>query len=42
MAISQFAFAYYGINFSPYVITNGVILLLYLLVFYGVYNSEQQ
>lgn len=42
MAISQFAFAYYGINFSPYIIANGVILLLYLLVFYGVYNSEQQ
>lgn len=42
MAISQFCFACYGINFRPYIIVNGVILLLYLLVFYGVYNSEQQ
>lgn len=42
MAVSQFAFAYFGIHISSYICVNGIILLLYLLVFYGVYKAAQQ
>ena len=44
MAISHFAFAGFGIgtHVAAYLIVNGIILILYLLIFYGIYVSSQQ
>lgn len=39
--IAQFAFAVFGITQSYYIITSGIILLLYLLIFNGIYKSQQ-
>lgn len=40
--IAQFIFAGVGITESYYIIVNGIILLLYLLMFYGLFKAEQQ
>lgn len=42
IAISQFAFALLGINLQAYIIVTGLLLLLFLLAFYGLYRAEQQ
>lgn len=41
MLISHFAFAIFGISQNAYIIVNGVILLLFLAIFYGVYKVRQ-
>lgn len=41
MLISHFAFAIFGISQNAYIIVNGIILLLFLAIFYGLYKSRQ-
>lgn len=41
MLISHFAFAIFGISQNAYIIVNGIILLLFLAIFYGVYKARQ-
>lgn len=41
MLISHFAFAIFGISQNAYIIVNGIILLSFLAIFYGVYKIKQ-
>lgn len=41
MLISQFAFALFGIRTNAYIIVNGIILLLFLSIYYAIYRCRQ-